>query len=198
MVSGGYYFQGFSYFVNFLTSDKENTTMKQDNRLKRGFFTRDVLDVAPSLPGKMLCVKGSDGLICRHMITEVEAYRGEDDEACHVSRGRTPRNRIMYERGGHIYMYLVYGLHWMLNIVTGEEEVPQAVLIRGISGFDGPGKLTRNLKIDGSYYGLDITVSGNIWLEDHGLEVDLARGKRIGIDYAGLYWRDIEWRYYAR
>ena len=172
--------------------------MNQGRRLNRDFFTRDVLEIAPSLPGKLLCVSGSNGITHRHMITEVEAYRGEEDEACHVSRGRTSRNQIMYNRGGFIYMYFIYGMHWMLNIVTAEEGIPQAVLIRCIRGFNGPGKLTRHLKLDGSYYGEDIAESERIWVEDHGINVDIGQGKRIGINYAGSYWRDIDWRYYVR
>lgn len=167
-------------------------------RLGRDFFSGDVLQVAPALPGKYLCVPGTDGVPSRYMITEVEAYRGEEDEACHVSRGRTARTEIMYHRGGFIYVYFIYGMYWMFNIVTAEEGIPQAVLLRGISGFYGPGRLTKHLKIDGSYYGEDIAHSERIWLEDHGTKVDVAKGRRIGIDYAGPYWRDIEWRFYIR
>ncbi|MFO7851275.1 MAG: DNA-3-methyladenine glycosylase [Bacteroidota bacterium] len=172
--------------------------MHEGKRLNRDFFTRDVLEVAPSLPGKLLCVNDADGITGKYMITEVEAYRGEEDKACHVSRGRTSRNEIMYQRGGFIYMYLIYGMYWMLNIVTAEKEIPQAVLIRGIKGFHGPGKLTRHLNLDGSFYGEDVCESERIWLEDQGIHVEVKQGKRIGIDYAGSYWRDIEWRYYAR
>jgi DNA-3-methyladenine glycosylase len=172
--------------------------MYQGSRLNREFFTRDVLEVAPSLPGKLLLVSGSGSNSGRYMITEVEAYRGEEDEACHANRGRTPRNEIMYHTGGFIYMYFIYGMYWMLNIVTAGEGIPQAVLIRGINGFNGPGKLTKRLNLDGSYYGEDICESGRIWIEDHGINVDIGKGKRIGIDYAGSYWRDIEWRYYVR
>ncbi len=171
--------------------------MDPGQRLQRWFFTRDVLEVAPDLPGKFLCVTGENGMPGNYMITEVEAYRGEEDEACHVSKGRTGRTEIMYHRGGLIYVYFIYGMYWMLNIVTAQEGIPQAVLIRGIRGFDGPGKLTRQLNIDGSYYGEDICGSERIWLEDHGEKVEVAKGKRIGIDYAGSHWRDIEWRYYV-
>ena len=171
--------------------------MSDTIKLERSFYTRDVLLVAPELPGKYLCLsRGSR--VQRHMITEVEAYRGGEDKACHASRGMTPRNRVMFMQGGLIYMYLIYGIYWMLNIVTGEEGEPQAALIRGIKGYDGPGKLTRFLDIDRSFYGEDVCTSEKIWLEDHGLKLKAARGKRIGIDYAGDYWRDIEWRFYLR
>ena len=172
--------------------------MTQGSRLNREYYMKDVLDVAPSLPGKYVCIVRSQGITERYMITEVEAYRGEEDEACHASRGRTPRNEIMYHRGGFIYMYFIYGMYWMFNIVTAEEGIPQAVLIRGITGFNGPGKLTRHLGLDGSFYGEDICGSARIWIEDHGKTVDIEKGKRIGIHYAGSYWRDIEWRYYVR
>lgn len=172
--------------------------MNQGRRINREFYIRDVLEVAPSLPGKYLCLSGSNGIAERYMITEVEAYRGEEDEACHACRGRTPRNEIMYHRGGFIYMYFIYGMYWMFNIVTAEVGIPQAVLLRGITGFNGPGKLTRHLGMDGSYYGEDICESERIWVEDHGKIVDIESGKRIGINYAGSYWRDIDWRYYVR
>jgi len=172
--------------------------MDRNRKLGSDFFSRDVLEVAPELPGKFLCTGNDKGLVEKYMITEVEAYRGEEDEACHVSRGRTRRTEVMYHRGGLIYVYLIYGMYWMFNIVTATNGIPQAVLLRGISGFSGPGRLTRHLKIDASYYGEDIARSGRIWLEDHGKEVDIAKGKRIGIDYAGAYWRDIEWRFYTR
>jgi DNA-3-methyladenine glycosylase len=172
--------------------------MDRGRKLSSEFFSGDVLEVAPALPGKYLCARNEDGLVERYMITEVEAYRGEEDKACHVSRGRTRRTEVMYRRGGLIYVYLIYGMYWMLNIVTATEGIPQAVLLRGISGFEGPGRLTRHLKIDASYYGEDIARSERLWLEDHGTKVDVAKGKRVGIDYAGEYWRDIEWRFYSR
>lgn len=166
-------------------------------RLNRDYFSRDVLEVAPTLPGKFLCVSGKEGITGKHMITDVEAYRGEEDEACHASRGMTHRNKIMYNKGGFVYMYLIYGIYWMLNIVTAEKSIPQAVLIRGITNYEGPGRLTKFLNLDGTYYGEDVCESERIWIEDHGLNIDVGRGKRISIDYAGSYWRDIEWRYYV-
>ena len=172
--------------------------MNTGQRLEEDFFTRDVLEVAPSLPGKFLCVNLLNHSFQRHMITEVEAYRGEEDEACHARRGRTSRNEIMYHRGGFIYMYFIYGMYWMFNIVTAEEGIPQAVLVRGIKGYNGPGKLTRHLNLDRSFYGEDLTASPRIWVEDHGIEVKIDKGKRIGIGYAGSHWREIDWRYYIR
>jgi DNA-3-methyladenine glycosylase len=84
----------------------------------------------------------------------------------------------------------------MLNIVTGEEKNPQAVLIRGIDGCTGPGRLTRSLGVDGSFYGEDLTTSERIWIEDTGLKVEYKTGSRIGIDYAGEYWKNKPWRFY--
>jgi DNA-3-methyladenine glycosylase len=165
-------------------------------KLERCFFTRDVLQVAPDLIGKTLVIKSGDGIVKRFIITETEAYRGSEDKACHASKGKTARTEIMYREGGRIYVYLVYGMYWMLNFVTGEEEKPQAALIRGIEGFNGPGKLTKTLRIDGSFYGEDLTTSDRIWVEDTGYKPDFKTGPRIGIDYAGDTWINKPWRYY--
>jgi DNA-3-methyladenine glycosylase len=94
-----------------------------------------------------------------------------------------------------VYVYFVYGMYWMLNFVAGPEGDPQAALIRGIEGFDGPGKLTRALSIDGSFYAEDLTASKRIWVEDSGLSPEIKAGPRIGIDYAGEPWRSKPWRY---
>ena len=136
------------------------------NRLQHDFFIRDVLEVAPELLGKNL-VRKVDDQIKKYLITEVEAYRGEKDLACHASKGRTPRTEIMYHNGGLVYVYLIYGMYWMLNVVTSVNDVPQAVLIRGIKGFEGPGKLTKKLDIDKSFYGEDLINSDRIWIESN-------------------------------
>jgi DNA-3-methyladenine glycosylase len=164
-------------------------------RLTQSFYTRDVLEVAPELIGKELvtCCKSTKAE--RYMITEVEAYRGAEDRACHASKGRTQRTEVMYHAGGKVYVYFVYGMYWMLNIVAGGENDPQAVLIRGITGYDGPGKLTRALGIDGSFYGEDLTISERIWIEDSGNSFQLKTCSRIGIDYAGEPWKGKPWRY---
>ena len=173
-----------------------HTDMDKDKRLAEGFFIRDVLHVAPELIGKNLFVKSYNADLQRYMITETEAYRGSDDKACHASRGRTQRNEIMFHTGGKIYVYFVYGMYWMLNIVTGDEDDPQAALIRGIEGFNGPGKLTRALGIDRSFYGVDLAISERIWIEDTGMKPEIKTGLRIGVDYAGEYWKNRPWRYY--
>jgi DNA-3-methyladenine glycosylase len=137
-----------------------------------------------------------DNSFGKYIITEVEAYRGAEDKACHASKGRTQRTAVMYREGGKVYVYFVYGMYWMLNIVAGEENNPQAALIRGIEGFNGPGKLTRGLNINGSFYGEDLTISDRIWIEDTGRTCIYKTGPRIGIGYAGKPWKDKPWRYY--
>ncbi len=170
--------------------------MKSPKRLSRDFYIRDVLEAAPEVPGKDLVIRLSDGSQGRYKIIEVEAYRGSEDVACHAFKGRTTRTEIMYHEGGRLYIYLIYGMYWMLNIVTGEKDNPQAILIRGVEEFPGPGKLTKSLRIDKSYYGEDLVTSDRIWLEDPGIHFPVKYGPRIGIDYAGEYWKSRPWRYY--
>ena len=129
---------------------------RKGTRLARSFFTRSVLDVAPDLVGKILCRKCSDGVVLRRRIVETEAYNGASDSACHARFGKTERNSSLYLEGGHVYVFLCYGVHNMLNLVTGQKDLPEAVLIRGVDGADGPGKLTKLLSIDRSHDGLDM------------------------------------------
>jgi len=165
-------------------------------RLERSFFIRDVLEVAPDLLCKVLVIRSGDDQIRRFSISETEAYRGSDDKACHATRGRTPRTEIMYHDGGRLYVYFVYGMYWMLNIVTGMENDPQAVLIRGLETCQGPGRVSRFLGIDRSFYGEDIISSERIWVEESGITPVYKTGPRIGIDYAGEVWKNKQWRYY--
>ncbi|TFH39732.1 MAG: DNA-3-methyladenine glycosylase [Bacteroidia bacterium] len=148
------------------------------------------------MPGKYLVVRGEDNIATRHMITEVEAYRGTDDLACHASRGRTNRTEVMFRRGGYIYIYLIYGMYWMLNIVTGHEDNPQAILIRGVEKFSGPGRLTRGIGIDKSLNGTDLTQSDIVWIERGDRKHPVEVSPRIGIDYAGEPWKSKPWRYF--
>jgi len=168
-----------------------------ENRLSREFFTRDVLDVAPDLLGKLLVRRFDDGSVQKFIINEVEAYRGEEDLACHASKGRSKRTEIMYHEGGHLYVYLIYGMYWMLNIVTSKKEIPQAVLIRGIEEINGPGKLTKKLDIEKSFYGEDMISSERIWIESkvYSIEKKIYTTPRIGIDYSGDNWKNKPWRY---
>jgi len=163
-------------------------------RLGLDFFSRDVLKVAPELIGKILVRRFPAGNIVRYRIAETEAYRGEEDLACHASKGRTPRTEVMYHNGGKVYVYLVYGMYQMLNFVTSNENNPQAVLIRGIEGFEGPGKLTKHLQIDKTFYGEDLATSDRIWVEDDGMPPRYNTGVRVGIDYAGN-WKNKPWRF---
>jgi DNA-3-methyladenine glycosylase len=165
-------------------------------RLQREFFIRDVLDVAPELIGKIMVVRLADQGYGRFKVTEVEAYRGSEDKACHASKGRTSRTEIMYHDGGRLYIYLIYGMYWMLNVVTGGENDPQAVLIRGVESLPGPGRLTRSFGIDRSYYGEDLTISDRIWFEESGAKPIINTSERIGINYAGEYWKTRPWRFY--
>ena len=169
--------------------------MEKNRRLGIDFYKRDVLEVAPGLIGMLLVVRLPDGSYGKFRIFEVEAYRGEEDRACHAFKGRTKRTEIMYAEGGHVYVYFVYGMYWMLNIVTSTVNEPQAVLIRGVEGFTGPGRLTRGLGIDGSFYGENLAVSGRIWVEDCGNTPGFITTPRIGINYAGEPWISKRWRY---
>jgi DNA-3-methyladenine glycosylase len=170
--------------------------MPEEKRLDREFYTRDVLAVAPELLGMNMIILLPDGNTGRYMITETEAYRGAEDKACHASKGRTPRTEIMFHAGGHLYIYFIYGMYYMLNIVTGEEDNPQAVLIRGVENISGPGRFTRHFGIDRSYNGEDLTTSERIWIEDPGFRPTVRTSPRIGVDYAGEYWKSRPWRYY--
>jgi len=164
-------------------------------KLKKEFFLNDVLEVAPNLLGKTLVRKFTNGTIKRYIITETEAYRGEEDLACHCSKGKTPRTSIMYEEGGKIYVYLIYGMYWMLNFVCYKEGMPQAVLIRGIVGFNGPGKLTKELQINKDFNNKDISITKEIWIENNNKTVEYKTKPRVGIDYAGEIWKNKAWRF---
>lgn len=159
------------------------------------FFQKDVLEIAPALIGKYLVRKYENNKVQKFLITETEAYRGEEDLACHASKGRTNRTEIMYKKGGTIYIYLIYGMYWMLNIVTENENIPQAVLIRRIEGYNGPGKLTKALKIDKSLNGKTLCKQNGLWLEDSGIIPKITTSTRIGIKYAGKEWAEKQWRY---
>lgn len=164
-------------------------------RLERQFYQQDVLALAPQLLGKQLVRQLDDGTRLSITINEVEAYRGEEDLACHARFGKTARNSVMYQQGGVVYMYLIYGMYWMLNVVTGSHDFPEAILIRGAGEFDGPGKLTKALALDRSFYGEDLTTSARLWIEDAPAVECYQTTPRIGIGYAAKEWRDIPWRF---
>ena len=163
----------------------------------REFFRRDVLCVAPDLVGRILVRRLPHGTLLRARITETEAYRGAQDTACHACHGRTKRTEVLYHDGGTIYVYLCYGMHWLMNVITGEKDQPQGVLIRAGEIRNGPAKLTKYLQIDGSFNGQPICGNERVWIEDDGFRPKLRTAPRVGIDYAGDYWKDIEWRFIA-
>ena len=164
-------------------------------RLPKKYFTHDVLKIAPDLLGKKLVRVFKDGTRKEYLITETEAYRGEEDLASHASKGRTARTEIMFQEGGVVYVYLIYGMYWLLNIVTGENDQPQAVLIRGLREINGPGRVGKQLQLDKSFYGEDMAQSKRIWIEDGVELVNYTAEKRAGIDYAGDVWSNKLWRF---
>ncbi len=131
-------------------------------------------------------------------ITEVEAYDSERDLACHASKGRTPRTETLYLAGGVWYVYFVYGMHHMLNLVTGPKGYPAAVLIRGVGSVSGPGRVAKALGIDKSFNGAAAGRASGLHLEDLGMTVPRRRirsSPRVGIDYAGPLWAGKPWRF---
>lgn len=152
----------------------------KENKLCLKFFKNGAIWVAENLIGKTLCRK-INGQIIKDKIIETEAYLGENDSASHARFGKTNRSQTMWEEGGVIYVYLCYGMHHMLNFVTGEKEHPQAVLIRATENANGPGKVCK-------YFGVDKSLNGfllgeELWVEDGG-QCAVKRLPRIGIDYA--------------
>jgi DNA-3-methyladenine glycosylase len=162
------------------------------------FQSKRTVALARWLLGKYLVRRLSDGREVARMIVETEAYHGESDLACHARAGRTRRTEVMYGPGGVWYVYLCYGIHEMLNLVVGPADSPAAILIRGVEGARGPGRVTKALKIDRGLNGTAAEPASGLWLEDRG--VKLPRGsvqatKRIGIDYAGPIWTAKHWRF---
>lgn len=163
-------------------------------KLNEDFFARDVLEVAPDLVGKILVskIKGEE---IRVRITETEAYRGEEDTACHAHKGRTKRTEVLYAKSGVIYVYLCYGMHWLMNIVTGEENQPQAVLLRAGEGCNGPAKLTKALGVTGKQNTKPIVDNAEICIEDDGEQHSFHTDTRVGIAYATEEYRNKQWRF---
>ncbi len=174
-------------------------------RLTRAFYERDTVEVARDLLGKII-VRAVDGeTMLRARIVETEAYHGPNDLASHASRGRTPRTAVMFGPPGHAYVYLIYGVWYCLNVVTMSEGFPAAVLIRGAAIDEaadpreaaGPGKLCRALAIDRRLDGADVVKSDALWLEDGDApKAKIAKGPRIGVDYAGPVWAARAWRFW--
>ncbi|MDF3059531.1 MAG: DNA-3-methyladenine glycosylase [Rariglobus sp.] len=161
--------------------------------------SKNTVALARWLLGKVLATTGPDGLTRRVRICEVEAYHGESDIACHASKGRTQRTEVMYAAGGVWYVYLCYGVHEMLNLVTGPAGQPSAILIRGVEGIEGPGRLTRALGIDRRFNFRPAEPATGLWLEDDGWVVPrraITATPRIGVAYAGPVWAAKPWRFF--
>ena len=168
--------------------------------LSQAYFSRPTVRVARSLVGKYL-VRSIEGREIAGRIIEVEAYVGPEDKACHASKGRTQRTDVMFGVAGLSYVYLIYGMHHCLNVVTEREAFPAAVLIRAIDVegelIDGPGRLCRALQIDRSLNRIDLTRRDRLWFEDRGDRIGsrcVAAFPRIGVDYAGE-WAKKPWRF---
>lgn len=169
--------------------------MNMSKRLKRSFFSRDVLKVAPELLGKILIRRFDDGHVEKFVISEVEAYSGNGDLACHASKGKTVRTEVMFREGGLVYVYFIYGMYWMLNFVTGESGEASAVLIRGLEGISGPGRVGKALRLDKSFYGENLETSNRIWVEECAVSPEFVTTPRIGINYSGEPWVSKPWRF---
>ena len=166
-------------------------------RLGYDFFHRPCLTVAEELVGKRLVHRLPDGQVLRLRISETESYCGEEDTACHAHKGRTKRTEVLYAYAGTVYVYLCYGIHWLLNIVTGDAEDPQAVLIRACRDAEGPGKLTKALGITGELNRSSV-FGDELWIEDDGFACKVATDKRVGIGYASQEDQDKPWRFKMR
>jgi DNA-3-methyladenine glycosylase len=160
------------------------------------FYRRPALDVAPDLLGRELCRRIPGGSVLRGRIVEVEAYDGPRDRASHAFRGPTLRNAPMFREGGIAYVYLIYGMHHCLNVVTGDEGYPAAILLRGAEppredrSASGPGRLTRAFEVDRALDGRPL-VEPPLWLEPGrpAPAAQIRRTARIGVDYAGAWAR---------
>lgn len=162
--------------------------------LTKVFFERDTLIVAKELLGKFLVV-GNKAL----MITEVEAYDGHEDKASHASKGKTERTAVMFGEAGRWYVYLIYGMYYMLNIVTGPKDYPAAILIRGVESFGGPGKLTKALGVTKKLNNQIAGKKTGLYIEDRGIKIPqnkIKKSARIGVNYAGPVWSKKEYRFY--
>lgn len=163
------------------------------------FWSRPAPLVAPELIGWQLVVNGIHGTIA-----ETEAYFSEDDLACHASKGRTPRTATLYAQPGTLYVYLCYGMHHLVNVVTDREGIPSAVLIRGviIDGLDprrsnGPGKVAKLLGLDRRHNGQALGEVLHMTAPPaNRIPPKVSCGPRVGIDYAGDVWRDKPWRWW--
>lgn len=166
--------------------------------LSKELFERPVLEVAKGLIGCSLVRRMPGGkAVFSSMLTEVEAYDGPEDLASHASKGRTPRTEVMFGPAGVFYVYLIYGIHWMLNVVTGEPGYPAAVLIRGTKDLSGPGRITASLQIDKALNGKPANKLSGLWFEDRSIIIpdeQIETTPRIGVDYSGD-WAQVPYRF---
>ena len=165
-------------------------------RLPSNFYKQPAAHLAPLLLGKTLCRRTHNAVI-RLRITETEAYAGESDTACHAHRGKTPRTAVMYETSGAAYVYLCYGIHHLLNVVVADIGEPECVLIRGVEGISGPGRLTKAMQIDMTLNKEDLVSSDELWLED-GVQLPYTTAPRVGINYASEDDKMRQWRFIAK
>ncbi len=186
-------------------------------RLSREFYLQDTLTVARDLLGKSLTFV-REGIRLSGMIVETEAYLGEIDLACHSSKGRTRRTEVMYGEAGHAYVYLIYGIHELFNVVTRPKGHPEAVLIRALEPLEslevmksnyppkntgqklcnGPGKLTKALGITRKYNGHDL-LNDPLWIEPYKTirPEEIVASKRIGLKCA-KEWQDKDYRFHIK
>ena len=157
------------------------------------FYHRPCLEVARDLVGKILVHRTSGGEL-RLRITETEAYCGADDTACHAHKGRTSRTEVLYADAGTVYVYLCYGVHNLMNVITGDIDDPQGVLIRACEGYPGPGRLTKHLQITRDHNRLSI-LGDEVWIEDDGARFEIRTDKRVGIGYASQEDQNKPWRF---
>jgi DNA-3-methyladenine glycosylase len=164
--------------------------------LKKEFFAQKTLCVAKDLIGCYLCIKNNDKTH-RLLITETEAYIGPHDLASHSSKGRTRRTEVMFDEPGTLYIYFVYGMYYMLNVVTEKKDYPAAVLIRGAGIYNGPGKLTTALSITKDLNGKKAQKKNSLWFEsrDSNQKLKIKKTPRIGVLYAGPIWSKKHYRF---
>ncbi len=188
------------------TSPAHQSDGASEAPLPRAFFARPAAIVARALLGATLRVRAADGVIRSGRVVETEAYVGPHDLACHAAKGRTQRTEVMFGPAGHAYVYLVYGLHELFNVVTGAEGDPEAVLVRalepapGTSGprgeqrGDGPGRLTRLLGIDRSLLGLPVDAPP-LTIHPGRRPRRVVATPRVGVEYAGPRWAGARLRF---
>lgn len=172
--------------------------MSINQALPIDFYTRPTLVVARDLLGKYLCREYVNDFVSKEVIEEVEAYDGPEDKACHAHKGRTKRTEVMFASGGVWYVYLCYGIHWMLNIVTGPTNYPAAVLLRGTREIKGPGRLTKKLQVTNFFNAKLSEKQTGLWVEESGLKIRencIKKTPRIGVEYAGPIWSQKPYRY---